>query len=719
VSIESLLRPESVVIVGASNNPQAPGGMLLEVFRQYDFRGRLYAVNPRGEDMGAGLIAHADLSSLPEVPDLCLIVVAAERVMAVLGECRAIGVKAAIVYSAPTPENPLNSEQFSQVTKDSDFRVIGPNSVGLLNVAHHLAASWSPAIDVSRGGTRPGDGPVAIVAQSGGLGFGMLSESTRRGLGVRYTISTGNEENIDCLEFAQTALEDTEIGVVVLFIEGLRSPLDLPAIGRAALEKRKALVAVKVGRSAAGQAASVLHTAHLAGSDIAYEAVFQQYGIVRADDSEEAIDCAMAMTRCPLMSTRGVGIATYSGGAGVWVADACEAFGLRVPVLDHDAQESLQAQVRTYGSVANPVDLTGPKMSANALVEAATALAAQSDIGAVVVISPMVGIRDSTRLSMDNGTQLTIDLAALQKSSGKPIIMYTYTGATTAWVEDLSNSGIAWYTSPYRLARALGALAERGESQTRWSRESDIDLRSSTPLATQIMEPTGDILLEYEVKSWLRGNGIRTTREFLVHSAAEAQDAADTLGGDVAMKAQAEGVVHKSALGLVALDVTKARVQATFEELWEAGTRATGSSPRGISVQEMLPRGIEIIIGTITDPEFGPLIMVGSGGTAAELLEDRRFRLAPISADEALRAVQELRIYRLHESSAEYDVDDWCGVADLVASVSRLAWANQQEIAGFELNPVVVLPRHQGTVVVDGTGERVLSAGSQPAKPQH
>ncbi|HEY4332486.1 MAG TPA: CoA-binding protein, partial [Ilumatobacteraceae bacterium] len=568
MTVRSLFWPASVVVVGASSNPDAPGGKLFEMLRDHGFAGSLYAVNPRGGEISPGVEAYVDLESLPEVPELCLIVVAADRVMPVLESCQRLGVSAALVYSAEPTEEHLTHAAFDAVTTGTELRILGPNSVGLLNVGHHLAATWSPAIDARRGGRPPADGAVAIVAQSGGLGFGLLSEAQRRGLGVRCTVSTGNEANLGCAEVASYLLDEESISVVLMFVEGLHAPIELVDLGRKARRCGKSVIVVKVGRSAAAQEASALHTAHLAGSDVAYDAVFQEYGISRAEDSEEMIDAAMALVRCPSMSGPRVGIATYSGGGGVWLADACSAAGLSIPALDADHQQRLAAQVGTFGSVRNPIDLTGPKLSPTALVDAAASLAESDAVDAVVIITPTIGREDSEGLAMDNGAKLANDLAALQARTGKPVVLFTYTGVTGTWLRDLSQAGIAWYTSPVRLANALHALVEAGERDRRWSLRATEDLRVTAASAAAPIPGSRSVLLEHEVKEMLRQQGAPTTREVLATSAEEAVREAAAMGGRVALKAQAAGIVHKMANGLVALDVAPGDIAAVFAEQW-------------------------------------------------------------------------------------------------------------------------------------------------------
>jgi acyl-CoA synthetase (NDP forming) len=710
VPIESLLWPQSVAIVGASTNPRSPGGKLFEVLRQYGFEGRLYAINPKGGEVAPGIEAYIDLNALPEVPDLCLVVVAVERVQEVLDGCRRIGVKAVLVYSSSDSET-ITYEEIRRGIVDASagkvMRVVGPNSVGFFNNANGLAASWSPVIDLQQGATKPLIGPLAIVAQSGGLGFGLLGEATRRGLGVRYVVSTGNEADVTSADVMRYALNDDSVSVVLSFLEGLDDPFDLVAIGNEAHQKGKSIVVAKVGRSVAAQEASALHTAHLAGSDVAYEAVFQEFGFARADDTEEMIDYAMALSRCPAMKGRNVGIATLSGGAGVWVSDVCSAAGLSVPALTGERQEQLRTLVGTYGSTRNPVDLTGPTLSATALVDAAATLAEESTIDAVVVIMPMLSQRTGARLMKADSDQLTSDLADLQLRCGKPITMFSYAGVNDFWLEDLTSAGLAWYTSPVRLARSLRCLVEHDRGVT-GLRRTVADVRASTETIALTRTSDSKVIPEHEVKQLLSSAGIRTTRATLALTAAEAEEWFTELDvAAVAMKAQVAGVVHKAEAGLVALGIRRAQVSSTFEELWTRSVTTLGIEPSGILIEEMVAPGIEMIVGTITDPDFGPLVMVGTGGAQTEQIGDRRFRLAPTDVAVVTHAIEDLKISQALDASGKRQECDWDALAQLVSSVSAFAWRHRGQLSSMELNPVVVLPRGQGVIVVDGVGEMV------------
>lgn len=705
-SLEALLSPASIAIVGASTDPSSPGGKLIEILRQYDYQGKLFPVNPKGGASIGGIPAYADLRSLPEVPELCLIVVAIDRVPRILDECREIGVGAALVYSSGASEATdyaTNRRALLDAIRGSTLRLAGPNSVGMLNLVNGMAATWSPVIDLQQGATRPTDGPVAIVAQSGGLGFGLLGEATRRGLGARYVVSTGNEADVDSPELINFLLSDDKVRVVLVFLEGLDHPSDLLATGRIARGADKFVIVAKVGRSLAAKEASALHTAHLAGSDVAYEALFREFGFIRAEDAEEMVDYALTLTRCPTMKGNGIGIATLSGGAGVWLADACERVGLTVPELTTPRQRYLADEVGTYGSTRNPIDLTGPKMSPTGMVDTVRTLTEEESIHAVVVILPTLSQRTGARLLKSESAQLTKDLVALQGASGKPIVLFTYTGTSEPWLEDLSASGMAWYTSPVRLARSLRCLVDRATEVD--SADIDVLSRRARPATANRKLPVGrdPVLLEHEAKSILREYGIRTTREVLVRSIQLVGEHAAEFGATVAMKAQARGVIHKTDLGLVALDVPIARVEETFERLWQRSVQMTGLNPDGILIQEMIPKGLEMIVGTLSDPDFGPLVMVGSGGSAAEQIHDRIFCLAPVDTEQAARAIASLRMFRQPTQTKASAGGPRAGLAELMAEISRLAWENRDTIKGFELNPVVVLP--DGVVVVDATGE--------------
>jgi len=698
--LEAMLRPRSVVIVGVPRSGDGPSARLGRVLTQRSFGGRVYGVNPNGGPPDIGFEVHRTIAELPEVPDLALVVVSSAHVERAARECAEAGIGGLLVHAAaetsPTPAE-LDAA-LAAIADEYGIPIIGPNSVGFWNGAIGLAATWSPVVDLANRGVTPRRGPAAIVSQSGGLGFGFLAEAHTRGLGVRYAVSVGNEAALDCVELAQLFLDDADVTSVLLFIEGLHHPRDLVAVARKADALGKTLVVAKVGRSEAAGAAGVLHTAHLAGDDAGYQALFEQYGIERVHDAEEMVDIALAATCHPRSAGRRVGIVSMSGGAGAWLADACEAAGLEVPRLSAEVADRLRTTTGTWGTTANPIDISGGAL-APLPVPGAIGVLLDADVDAIAVALPLAGAAMMTPIIE------AIDRHGQQRR--KPLAIVSYAGLEDpAVVDQLAAAGIPWYPTPTRAARALAATLRRGAARpARVGAEAAPDLAPGPAAETfgDVRRAGRRFVHEHEVKQVLARRGVTCTREVATTTRDGAVAAAAQLGGAVALKVQSTHVVHKSEAGLLALDVRPGAVAATFDELWERCRAVTGARPDAIVVAEMVRPLFEAIVGVRVDADFGPLVMVGEGGRDAELLADRVFRLTPLAHDGAVAAIRSLRCApRLLARAGDEGVG---ALAHVVTVVARWADEAQHEITGIDLNPVALVAAGPIAVVVDASAE--------------
>lgn len=668
-AVQALLRPQSIAVVGVSSDPTALGSRLFATLQDHAFGGGLFAINRRAAPRADGGATYTSLSALPTIPDLCMLVVPSGAVRDVLAECAELGVPSAVVCA----DGGFQSGEVHRGT-----RVVGPNSVGIYNRAHNMAATWSPVIRESTPESLP-DGTIAVVAQSGGLGFGILSALKARGLGARYVLSCGNEVDLDCIDLALGCLDDPDIRVLLMFLEGLHQPgrlLDLAARARAL---GKHIAVAKVGRSEAAQQAAELHTAHLAGADAAYEAAFASTGIVRARDVAELVDVAQLLAYAPALRSAAVGITSISGGSAVWLTDACVEAGLEVPLLSDESQDGIRRATGTSGSTRNPVDVTGPRLEPDALAASVRRLAAEPAIGAVVVaLSPAVSA-DSVAA-----------IADIESDAGKPIVAFDYAG--DGRVLSSGEKKIPTFTSPVRLAEALRLVSHRLPIRPAY-RTSGTDSGSA-------------ILLESEVKRRLQSYGVAFPDEQLVTSAPSAADFAARYPS-VALKAQAGGIVHKARLGLVALDVAPADAAAVFERLVLRARELTGNDPEGVLIAEMLPAGLEMFVGAIVSGEFGPLITIGLGGAHTELIGDRFVLLPPLQRDGVLSGMRRLR--NAHAVAQACSASDLDAFVDTVERVAQFVVDSKDELAGVDLNPVTIIPG-RGALVVDASATAAKSA---------
>jgi acyl-CoA synthetase (NDP forming) len=452
-ALRALFSPRSIAIIGASDDPSSLSGRPLEILRQHGYAGEIHLVNPRHDEI-AGVKAHPRITDVPGPVDLAVVAVRAALVPAVVRESAAAGVRTMVIFSSGfAEEGPAGAEaerEIAAIAAEAGMRVLGPNAEGFFNVGEGIPVSFSPTVDYERGLTRLVAGNVAVVSQSGGLGFALFNWGQGVGMGASHVISTGNEADLDALEIAAYLVEDPGTDVVALLVEGFRDPARLGPVAERALALGKRLVVAKLGSSPSGRLAAAAHTAHDAGDDAEYQAAFDRGGVVRVDDQDELLDVCFALSQHRSIVGRNVGILTVSGGAGVWLADACEAAGLAVPELNEDLQAQLRPLMPSYGSARNPVDATAQVFSHDGIAVVLRLLCASEQLDAVVIVGSLAGPQMLQREETA--------LRQILEATAKPVLIYTYTRPGDASIEALADLGLAWYPSPARVAGALRAL---------------------------------------------------------------------------------------------------------------------------------------------------------------------------------------------------------------------------------------------------------------------
>jgi acyl-CoA synthetase (NDP forming) len=457
--LDALLRPRSVALIGASRDPRALGGRPLGFLARYGFAGKVYPVNGRGGQV-QGVPAYASVLDVPGPVDLALVMVRAGLVPQVLRECAAAGVRVAVIFSSGfgegTGAGPGLLEPLGPELAAAGMRVLGPNCEGLASLPAAAPLTFSPVLDVDASGTRLRAGSIAVLSQSGGLGFAVAQWGTEAGLDFSYIISTGNEYDLDTVELAGRLVQLPDTDIVVMLIEGVRDLAELAALGGRFRQAGKRLVVTRLGQSEPGARGAYAHTRHVAGDAGDYQRVFRASGITEAADPEELIDVVQAIAKSRKLGTRElpagarVAVATTSGGAGVWLADACTARGLTVPVLSAPLQELLKAHMPPFGSPANPVDLTAQLTAGGRVTPALAALADSGEVDAVVLAT---SLSSAGRLERDKEA-----LAGLLGRTDVPLFIFTYTRPAPSCVRILEELGVPWYTSAARAARGLAAL---------------------------------------------------------------------------------------------------------------------------------------------------------------------------------------------------------------------------------------------------------------------
>jgi acyl-CoA synthetase (NDP forming) len=453
--LRTLFAPQSIAIVGASSDPSRLAGRPLQILLQHGYPGRIYPVNPRQEVI-AGLPSYPSISAVPGPIDVAAVIVPASLVVETLRECAVAGVRSAVVFSSGFAEQGGEGQvaelEIAQIAHSSGMRVLGPNAEGFFNLTAGIPLTFSPTVDYDRGLSTLVAGNVAVVSQSGGLGFAVFNGGQAVGLGASHVVSTGNEADLDALEIAAYLLEDTVTDVVALLVEGFRHADDLAPVAYRAHELGKKVVVAKLGRSRVGAEAAEAHTAHDAGDNEEYEKEFTRLGMIQVSDQEELLDVCFALSFPLRPAGRNVGILTTSGGAGVWLADSCNAVGLDVPELDLALQTELRSLMPSYGSPRNPVDVTAEIVNRAGVVKPLELMLSSPQIDMVVWIGSLAGPHMLEREENE--------IRRVVASTTKPILIYSYTTPGPSSVAALARLGLAWYPSPRRAARAAAALVE-------------------------------------------------------------------------------------------------------------------------------------------------------------------------------------------------------------------------------------------------------------------
>jgi acyl-CoA synthetase (NDP forming) len=686
-TIRRFLAPFSIAIVGASGDTQSTSGRPLEVLRQHGFSGPIYPVNP-AHDTIAGLTCYPNLRSIRADVDLALVCVPATRVPDVIHDCRDARVPAAYIISSGFDEaltvqaGSEASRRLREAVSGSPTRISGPNGEGIYNIVDDIALGFSPTLDYERGlKSRPRPGNVAVIAQSGGLGFGIFNQGLARGIDFSYVVSTGNEVDLGLLEYVDYLIDDDHTTVIALFIEGLDQPLVLRDLGVRAAGAGKAIVVAKVGRSEEAQRAAISHTGHLAGPAHLWSALFRQAGVIEATDIAELLDVVAVLARYGPRPASRIGVMTVSGGAGVWVTDVLRSHNLQVPELDSGIQSELAAFLPYYASTRNPVDLTagaGPDVRDRAL----PILARAHNIDVVVGITSLINA-EAGRASAER-------YASAAETAGKPVVIYSYTQPGDGVVDAFAEQGLPVLLSQAGVARALSALDRLARRAT--SQVPEVSALNVPPLPAS----GNGVLHEAVVKSWLARCGLAVPSGRLVRGAADAVAGSENLGYPVVLKVQSSLLPHKSDQGIMALNLGSAQeVTAAYETIWRRAVELVGEERiDGLLVEKMVPAGFEMLIGISRQPALGTFLTVGAGGTMTEIMNDVTILPAPATGAEVRAALHGLRCA---DALRKLDVAALC---ELAARVSAIG-ASVPELAELDLNPVIVHPLGSGVDIVD------------------
>jgi acetate---CoA ligase (ADP-forming) len=693
-SLTSFFTPKSVAVIGASRRRGSIGGELFRNVLAADFAGAAYPVNRSGEPV-AGVRAYSAVTEIPDQVELAVICVPGSQVLDAAASCLQHGVSALCVISSGFAETGAEGRELQKrllaLVRAHGARLVGPNCLGIASSTPRLNATFAPR--------ELPPGRIGFSSQSGALGLALLEKAAERNLGFSSFVSIGNKADVSSNDLLEWWEDDPETDLVLLYLESFGNPRKFGRIARR-VARRKPILALKAGSTGAGARAASSHTAALAGSEAAVDAIFRQAGVIRLRTLEELVDAASLFSSQPLPAGRRVGVMTNAGGLGILCADACEAAGLSLPQLSEETRAALAEVLPHEASLGNPVDLLGSATPATYAAAVAPVLADPNVDALIVLFVPPV-IAGAEEVA--DALQQT--LAALQTE--KPVLAVVMSADGTPSVHRTSSSLVAAFPYPESAAHALGLAVERAEWLRRPSGSVQELENVDGPRARRIVEESlsgsSEVWLDAErARALLEAYGIPVVPERVAASVDDAAAAARELGFPVVVKTAAASA-HKSDTGGVALDLDD-------EDAVRAAATRIGCP---VIVQPQISGGAELLAGAVQDPVFGPLVAFGPGGVFAELIGDAAFRIVPLTDVDAEELVSQGKAGRLVRGFRGSAPADAAALTDLLQRLARLA-DDLPEVAELDLNPVIALP--EGCVAVDARIRLQPPATGHPLK---
>jgi acetate---CoA ligase (ADP-forming) len=695
-SLKPMLAPRAVAVVGASQTRPNIGRRILQALTG-TFAGPVYAVHPGAAAIDA-VPAVRTARDLPPGVEMAVIAVPPDQVPQVVDDCAAAGMKALVVITAGFAETGAEgrARQDALVAKARGYgmRLLGPNGMGLLNLDPQvrLHASFSPVV--------PPAGHVAFSSQSGALGIAILDLATQRGVGLSAFVSVGNKADVSSNDLLEYWEDDPNTSVVLLYLESFGNPRRFSRIARR-VSRTKPIVALKAGRTPAGSRAAGSHTAALAATDTATDALFQQSGVIRVDTIDEMFDLAACLDAQPLPRGPRVAVVTNAGGPGILAADACVAAGLTLVDLSAETTRRMRAFLPASASVGNPIDMVASAGGAEFRQAVDTALTADETDALIVIFTPVDRSKTDEILA---GIQAGIASARAAGAQDKTVLACLMAEAQLPRLAAGSET-IPAYRFPENAARALAKALAYSRWRARpaglfWSFD-DLRVDEARAICRRALAARGaGWLTPDEVQGVLRAFGLPLAPTALAHTAEEAATLATVFGFPVAAKISSLRIQHKTDTGGVRLNLSNAEeVRQAFAGISSISGIGDGDI-NGVVIQPMVKGGLELTVGIAPDPVFGPLVGFGIGGVDVELVGDVRFRVAPLTDHDADDLLSEIRGARLLQGYRGRPGADMDALRELLLRVSRLA-EDVHELAELDLNPVIALPPGQGCRIVD------------------
>lgn len=681
-----------MAIIGASATPNKVGYILVRNMLKSGYEGKIYPINPQGGQI-LGLKAYTSVNEIQDTIDLAVVAIPAKLIPPVVEECGEKGVKSMIIISAGFKETGKDGmeleKQLVAIARKYGIRIQGPNCLGAIN-------TWAP-IDLSFAAALPKKGGIGFISQSGALGTAILDWIIKKEIGFHSFISLGNKADLDEVDFIEAMAEDPDVKVILLYLESIERGAKFIEVA-SRVTKKKPMLVVKGGTSSAGAKAAGSHTGALVGSFLAYQKAFEKSGVILADTMEDLFNYAIAFVEQPLPKDEGIAIVTNAGGPGILATDLVERLSLKVSEIKGETNEKLKKGLPAAASTGNPIDVLGDAGAdryAFAIEEAlwdhgvhlvVVLLTPQAMTDSMATADAMVRLHakhsEKTMLAVFMGGEQVEGAAKHLKENGIPCF-------------DFPEKAIRTADAIYRYQRYLKLPAEKPLNYP-------VDKKRVDAIFKAVRADNRKVLLPPEAADVARAYGISAPPCVLAEKADEAVKYAVEMGYPVVMKIVSPDILHKTDIGGVVLNITTSDlVRKAFAEIMEKSRKAHPEAKiYGVSVDKMVPRGREMIIGMSRDPQFGPMIMFGLGGIYVNFLKDVAFRIAPVSQRDAEGIVKETKSNTLLKGIRGEPPADIKALQETILRVSQLV-ITYPEIAEMDINPILVYKEGEGCQALD------------------
>lgn len=690
--LDMFLDPQSVAVIGASREPGKLGYAVLENIIKSGFKGPIYPINPNAPEI-LGLPCFTSVLGVPGSIDLAVITIPAKFVAKVLDECGQRGVKGAIIITAGFREVGSAGAQLERelitIANQYKMRLVGPNVLGMVDTVTPINASFAAGM--------PMPGTISFMSQSGALCTAILDWAEAHDIGFSRFISIGNKADINEIDLLEAWNVDDKTSVIIAYLEGITNGQKFIETARR-VTKNKPVIALKSGNTGAGARAASSHTGTLAGSARAYDAAFSQCGIIRATSVQDLFDLSIAFSYQPVLPGDRIAIVTNAGGPGIMGTDAVENLGLKLATLTDETQAYLAQNLPAAANVHNPIDVLGDALAERYGMAVETALKDPNVDGVLVILTPQV------MTQVPESAQAVCDAVDRMKGCGKPVLgCWMGQAITKAGADVLNQHQIPNYQFPERAAAVFKAMSayrtwrERPEAEIP---KLDVDKTRVKAVFDKARAEGRLGLGDFEARDVMEAYGLRVPKSVLARTSEEAVTAATEMGYPVVLKVASPDILHKSDIGAVKVNLSDAtQVRDAFDIImYRSQKYMPNADIWGCTVQEMVAKGKETIIGVSKDPQFGPLLLFGLGGIYVEVLKDVTFRVAPVSRQEATEMVHEIRSFPLLRGVRGEKPSDIDATIDAVLRISQLV-TDFPEIVELDVNPLLIHER--GAVAVD------------------